>query len=563
MEREYKFLEENIELPKPMCIIRGYVQKSGRKLSFKYRNRYLELNPYKGLLYRYKTIEDYKKKNPNEIIKILSISNCEIKNEFFKFDYNDKQEMYKTNSKKCSETWVYYIKESISFYSFYKKLNKNYKNVEEYLQNEYKSITTYIIIDITTGKDTIYDKNTNKEINNPNSIWNNSELKKEFNNDINDNNMNKSIIEYYEKNFLGFKNYLIVDMIGKSFFGKVFKVMYKRDKKIYAMKVLNKDKIIKKNFLKNIKYELEILKENKNKFLVNLCQTFQTPNYLYFIFEYCEGNDLDFYIENKKLFNEDEIKFIMSELIEAIDFLHKNGVIIKDLKPENILVDSEGHFKINIFSLNKYLDMKSIENENNNNNNNSNNIINMISNGNINNDINSINGTLIYFAPEILNKKEPTFKADIYCLGCIIYELFTGNNLYNNIKKEKIIEEILNKDFINKQIDLLSEKISENLKNLLKKMLEKDVEKRFNLEDIKSHEFFVDVKWEEIKEKKNKIIINLNEYRKKNLEKEKNEFNKINEIEFDDNDYTENNKNIQRIRKFTYIEGEENEEKDF
>ena len=61
MEREYKFLVENKELPKPMCIIKGYVQKSGRKLSFKYRNRYLELNPYKGILSRYKTYEDYKK----------------------------------------------------------------------------------------------------------------------------------------------------------------------------------------------------------------------------------------------------------------------------------------------------------------------------------------------------------------------------------------------------------------------------------------------------------------------------------------------------------------------
>ena len=558
MEREYKFLVENKELPKPMCIIKGYVQKSGRKLSFKYRNRYLELNPYKGILSRYKTYEDYKKNNPNEIMKILNISNCEINKEFFKFDYNDKKETYKTNTHKCSETWVKYIKKSINFYSFYKNLNKNYKNVEEYLQNEFKSIKTFIVIDISSGKEMIYDKNTNKEIK-QNSIWNdlNLDMKKED---------NKGIIEYYEKNLLGFKNYLIIDVIGKSFFGKVFKVMYKKDKKIYAMKVLNKERIIKKNFLKNIKNEMEILKKNKNIFLVNLYQTFQTPNNLYFIFEYCEGNDLDFYVENKKLFNEDEIKFIMSELIEGIDFLHKNGVIIKDLKTENILVDSEGHFKLNTFSLNKYLDLNSIENNNNNNNNNndnndsnSNNIINMISNGNINNN----SGTLIYLAPEIINKKEITFKADVYSLGCIIYELFTGNNLYYNIKKEKLIEKILDKDYINKEIDSLSEKISENLKNLLKKMLEKDVEKRFNLEVIKLSEFFVDVKWEEIKEKKNKVIINLNEYRKKNLERESNDFNKINEIDFDDDDYTENNKNIQRIRKFTYIEGEENEEKDF
>ena len=558
MEREYKFLEENKELPKPMCIIRGYVQKSGRKLSFKYRIRYLELNPYKGILCRYKTIEDYKKNIPNEIIKILNISNCEVNKEFFQFNINDKKEIYKTNSKKCSETWVRYIKESMNFYLFYKNLNKNYKNVEEYLQNEYKSMTTYIIIDITTGKDKIYDKNTNKEIINSNSIWNNLDLENQNNNN---NNINKSIIDYYEKNYLGFKNYLIIDVIGKSFFGKVFKVIYKKDKKIYAMKVLNKEKIIKKNFLKNIKNELEIIKKNKNIFLVNLYQTFQTPNNLYFILEYCEGNDLDFYIENKKLFNEDEIKFIMSELIEAIEFLHKNGVIIKDLKPDNILVDSEGHFKLNIFSLNKYLDINSIENENNNNNNN-NNIINMISNGNINNDINSFNGTVIYLAPEILNKKESTFKADIYSLGCIIYQLLNGNTLYYNIKKEKLLEEILNNDNINKEIDLLSDKISENLKDLLKKMLEKNVENRIDLEGVKAHDFFADVKWEEIKEKKNNIIINLNEYRKKHLERETNEFNK-NEIEFDDEDYTENNKNIQRIRKFTYIEGEDNEEKDF
>ena len=129
-------------------------------------------------------------------------------------------------SKKCSETWVKYIKESIKFYSFYKNLKKNYKNVEEYLQNEYKSITHFIIIDISSGKEIIYDKNTNKEIKQLNSIWNILDLnmKKEEEEVVIKNN--EGMIEYYEKNFLGFKNYLIIDVLGKSFFGKVFKSLF-------------------------------------------------------------------------------------------------------------------------------------------------------------------------------------------------------------------------------------------------------------------------------------------------------------------------------------------------
>ena len=70
------------------------------------------------------------------------------------------------------------------------------------------------------------------------------------------------------------------------------------------------------------------------------------------ILDYCPIGDLSYQIQIN-LFEEDEAKFYIAELILAIEYLHQHDIIYRDLKPENILIDSDGHVKLADFGLAK------------------------------------------------------------------------------------------------------------------------------------------------------------------------------------------------------------------
>lgn len=67
--------------------------------------------------------------------------------------------------------------------------------------------------------------------------------------------------------------------------------------------------------------------------------------------EYISGGDLFFHLRKQNNFTIDQAKFYAAELVIALDYMHKFGVIYRDLKPENVVIDGEGHIKIIDFGL--------------------------------------------------------------------------------------------------------------------------------------------------------------------------------------------------------------------
>jgi Protein kinase domain len=135
--------------------------------------------------------------------------------------------------------------------------------------------------------------------------------------------------------------------------GKVFLVREVKTNHTYALKVLRKDNIIKRNQVEHTKTERSVLGYVRHPFIVGMNMAFQSKDKLYFVLDYCAGGELFFHLGKEGRFHEDRAKFYAAEIILAISYVHSLGIIYRDLKPENVLLDAEGHIRLTDFGLSK------------------------------------------------------------------------------------------------------------------------------------------------------------------------------------------------------------------
>lgn len=146
-----------------------------------------------------------------------------------------------------------------------------------------------------------------------------------------------------------------IRLVGKGDVGRVYLVKDRRNGQLCAMKVLCKKEMVKRNKIRRVLAEQEILATANHPFIVTLFHTFQSENYLYFITEYCSGGEFFRALQSLpgKCLDEDGARFYAAEVICALEFLHLMGFIYRDLKPENILLHRTGHIMLADFDLSK------------------------------------------------------------------------------------------------------------------------------------------------------------------------------------------------------------------
>ena len=186
-------------------------------------------------------------------------------------------------------------------------------------------------------------------------------------------------------------------IIGKGGFGKVWKVLQKKSKRIYALKEMSKSKIIDKRSEKSINYEREILSKIKSNFIINMRYAFQDYEYLYIILEYLSGGDLRYHIgKNRKGFNQEQTKFFIACIICSLEYIHSKKIIHRDLKPENMVFDNKGYLHLTDFGIAKFFQKENYS---------------------------ETSGTPGYMAPEVMCGNNHTFVVDYFALGVFGYEL--------------------------------------------------------------------------------------------------------------------------------------------
>lgn len=139
----------------------------------------------------------------------------------------------------------------------------------------------------------------------------------------------------------------LLKVVGKGAFGKVMLVRRKKDGgpgagRVYAMKVLSKEAVVRKGQVQHTLSERAILCEIRHPFIVRLRFAFQSAASLYLVTDFYTGGSLFYHLRKAQSFPEPRAKFYAAELLLALDHLHRHFVIYRDLKLENVLMDAHG-----------------------------------------------------------------------------------------------------------------------------------------------------------------------------------------------------------------------------
>uniref|UniRef100_A0AAQ6AP82 non-specific serine/threonine protein kinase n=1 Tax=Amphiprion ocellaris TaxID=80972 RepID=A0AAQ6AP82_AMPOC len=232
--------------------------------------------------------------------------------------------------------------------------------------------------------------------------------------------------------------YLLLHLLGRGGFSEVYKAFDLTEQRYVAVKIhqLNKNwrDEKKENYHKHACREYRIHKELDHPRIVKLYDYFSLDTDSFCtVLEYCEGNDLDFYLKQHKLMSEKEGRSIIMQIVNALKYLNeiRPPIIHYDLKPGNILLVNGtacGEIKITDFGLSKIMDDDSY---------NSVDGMELTSQG---------AGTYWYLPPEcfVVGKEPPKIsnKVDVWSVGVIFYQCLYGRKPFgHNQSQQDILQE--------------------------------------------------------------------------------------------------------------------------
>jgi p70 ribosomal S6 kinase len=273
---------------------------------------------------------------------------------------------------------------------------------------------------------------------------------------------------------IGPQHFDLLKLVGEGAFGKVIVVRNQLNDQLYAMKVISKKLLKKKNNVSYMKSERDILTKIDHPFVVRLWFAFQTEKKLFLVMDFLSGGELFFHLKRRGLIGEHEVRFYLAEMVLAIDFLHSRGIIHRDLKPENVLLRGDAHVCITDFGLAKEIgDLESAR---------------------------TLCGTSEYMAPEMLTRNGYGKAVDWWSLGALTFEMLVGRPPFTAKSQKELDRKILSEKLA------CPSYLTAPAHSLLKGMLEKDINKRLGaakstmfsiggVAALKRHAFFDDLDW--------------------------------------------------------------------
>ena len=275
----------------------------------------------------------------------------------------------------------------------------------------------------------------------------------------------------------------LLKCLGKGAFGEVYLTSKQGSKQKYATKKIDKKFTQNPRAKKYLDNEIKILKEIDHPNIIKLVDVKETTNFFYLVMELCNGGGLsdcleDYQKKYKKPFPEETVQYLMRQIVDGINYLHKKSILHRDIKLDNILVNFDSDddkkkrnmlkakVKIIDFGFARHLEPSKLAF--------------------------STLGSPINMDPGILrklNKMEHSKdygydqKADIWSLGTICYEMLIGKCTFDAESMRELVTKVEKGNYF------LPTTLSKEAVSFLNGMLQYDSKKRLSAEQLSHHNF--------------------------------------------------------------------------
>ncbi len=282
-----------------------------------------------------------------------------------------------------------------------------------------------------------------------------------------------SILKNIKINRISLNDYTLLETIGTGSYGRVKLCRNKKTNKIYAIKRLKKEEIIRMKQVDHLFSEYSILAIIYHPFIVELKGVnFTEKKYLYFLLDFVPGGELFSLLRTNGTFPIEQARFYSAHIVTIFDYLHNKNIIYRDLKPENILIHKSGYLKLTDFGFAKIVEGRTY----------------------------TLCGTPEYLAPEIILNKGHGKPVDWWTCGILLYEMIAGIDPFSDDDPMMVYQKIL------KGKIKFPSGFDSNAKSIIKHLLDSDLTKRYGnlkngVKDITGHRFFKSIEWDKLLKK--------------------------------------------------------------
>ncbi|NXK80439.1 STK36 kinase, partial [Amazona guildingii] len=252
------------------------------------------------------------------------------------------------------------------------------------------------------------------------------------------------------------EKYHVLEVIGEGSFGRVYKGRRKRSAQVVALKFIPKVRRSEKE-LKDLQREIEIMRGLYHPNIIQMLDSFETDKEVVVVTEYAEG-ELFQILEDDRTLPEDQVQTIAAQLVSALYYLHSHRILHRDMKPQNILLGKDGVVKLCDFGFARAMSIHTMV-------------------------LTSIKGTPLYMSPELVEERPYDHTADLWSVGCILYELFVGTPPFYTSSIFQLVSIIVN-DPVKWPVAM-----SPVFKSFLQGLLMKDPRHRLSWPELLSHPF--------------------------------------------------------------------------
>ena len=254
--------------------------------------------------------------------------------------------------------------------------------------------------------------------------------------------------------------YVLKELLGTGAFSEV-RLADSKDKPglMFAVKIIDKKALKgKEDSLEN---EIKVLRRLKHPNIVQLLETFEDKHKVYLVMELVTGGELFDRIVEKGSYTEKDASGLIRQVLEAVDYMHVQGVVHRDLKPENLLYyspDEDSKIMISDFGLSKMEDSGIMA---------------------------TACGTPGYVAPEVLAQKPYGKAVDVWSIGVISYILLCGYPPFYDENDANLFAQILKGEF---EFDSpYWDDISDSAKDFIHKLMCVNVDERYTCKQALAH----------------------------------------------------------------------------